>query len=215
MSNPIAMSLLLLGLLFSSAPVLAGGQDALAERYRLETELDRHAGATRWKGVERTYQKLLELQVPLHTQAHYTAALAAESQGNVTQTWLRLERAIRHENALELPPDENGFSIAATVPEEVDLSSEAVQAATQTYNSLNSRYGRATISVAKGRLPALIRMGAKPFGSTERGAITIGQQILAESGRFVGLLPVGKYMVDGEMFEIESEKLVVVKVESR
>lgn len=196
-------------------PAQAGGQESAAERYRLETEMDRHAGAARWAGVERSYAKLLQLQIPLATQTHYTAALSAESRGDVLETWLRLERALRHKNALEVPVDDEGFSLASTVPAEVDRASEVVQKAMATYTSLGERYGRVSITVEKGRIPALVRLGAKPFGSTERGAIATGQETLAKEERFVGMLPIGKYMVDGEMFEIQSGELRVVTVAQR
>ncbi|MCA9569971.1 MAG: hypothetical protein KC656_19130 [Myxococcales bacterium] len=206
------MLLALSGAAFAGAPP-TGDQEG--ERYRLEMELDRHAGATRWKGVERTYQKLLDLGIPLSTGTHYTAAIAAENQGDVLQTWLRLERAIRHENALEpaapgAPPTYN-----TSVPASVDHADPTTQAALQTYNGLLERYGRASITVEKGRIPALVRMGDKPFGSTERGAITSGQEQLASNSRFVGLLPVGRYMVDGEMFEVQPNELTVVRVVAR
>jgi hypothetical protein len=204
---------LIMGLL--AGPAHATDQAAAAERYRLETELGRHAGAARWSGVERTYKKLLALQVPLSTHAHYTAALCAESRGDILETWLRLERALRHENALAVPVDEAGFSVARTVPETVDRSDEVTQKAMSTYTSLGERYGRVSITVGKGRLPALVRLGAKPFGSTERGAITTGQETLAKEKRFVGMLPAGKYMVDGEMFDVAPGELVILKVGER
>lgn len=199
-------------------PAFAGKPDVDvgAERYRLELELDRHAGSTRWKGVERTYAKLAALQIPLTTRAHYTAAIAAENQGDVLSTWKRLERAIRHKNALqdEDDGDGEGFRWGATVPAEIDFSDDATQQAVTLYNSLTERYGRVTIQVGKGRLPALVRLGAKPFGATERGAIARGQEELASSQRFSGLLPIGSYMVDGERFAVVAGDLTVVRVKS-
>lgn len=206
--------------LFFGVPLLSGVQEAVAseaadaERYRLEMELDRHARALRWKGVERTYEKLLGLQVPVSTHAHYTAALSSESQGDVTETWTRLERAIRHENALGVQPDGDGFTPSASVPVEVDLTEPQTKRAFEHYDGLTQRYGRVSIVVGKGRIAVLVRMGAKPFGSVERKAITSGQKALAQEHRYVGLLPVGKYMVDGEIFDVVPGELVVVRVEA-
>ncbi len=207
----ITLALLLLG----GPSVAYGGSRVEAERYRLETELDRHASANRWKAVERDYVRLLQLQVPLSTRTHYTAALAAESQGDILATWQRLERAIRHENALDAPPLEDGTAIAPTLPASIDRTDPITRAALKTYNSLLDRYGRVSISVKEGRIPALVRLGAKPFGSTEREAIRHGQRALASASRFVGLLPVGRYMVDGESFEVKPGELTIVQVEPR
>ncbi|MEZ4318976.1 MAG: hypothetical protein R3F61_15790 [Myxococcota bacterium] len=186
-----------------------------AELYRLEQEMDRLAKRTHWVGVERTYAQMLELQTPLTTHTHYTAALAAEARGDMRESWIRLERALREESAVKMVEPDTGFSIKKTLPLKVDTDSESGQSARAAYEQLRTRYGRVGITVHKTRLPALVRVGEKPFSKTEREAIERGQKSLSVSFHYEGLLPVGRYMVDGEFFEVAPGEIHEVKVEKR
>lgn len=177
-----------------------------AERYRIEQEMDRFAQRSTWPGVERAYAALIELQTPLSTHVHFSAAQAAEARGDMLESWVRLERALREKGALEQPAAV-GISVLKTLPESVDESVDPGAAARAAFEALRSRYGRVEITVEKGRLPALVRVGEKPFSATEREAITRGQTMLSDHMRYVGLLPLGRYMVDGEFFEVKAGEL--------
>lgn len=210
----------MIGLLwFAAAPAFAGKPEVpteakvlAAERHRLETDLDKLAQKLSWDGVERTYAKMLALQVPLDTHVHYTAALSAESRGDVNLAWLRLERALRDLPALKEKPLANGVDPKKTLPEQVvEIEGDGL-AARDALDRLKSMYGRAVIAVSPNRLPALVRLGSKPFTLTEREAIKQAQSALSVGFAFEGLLPNGRYMVDGEMFEVTTEAPVTVNV---
>ncbi len=186
-----------------------------AERYRLQLEMDKLAKKTHWTGVERAYGKMLTLQVPLSTHTHYTAALAAEARGDMRESWRRLERALREEAVVDMVEPDSDFSIKKTLPEVVDTDSESGQSARAAYEQLRTRYGRVGITVHRTRLPALVRVGTKPFSKTEREAIERGQKALSAKFEYEGLLPIGRYMVDGEFFEVTPGEVSEVKVEKR
>jgi len=190
-------------------------EEAGAELYRLREEMDGLAKRTQWAGVERAYARMLQLQVPLTTHSHYTAALAAEARGDMRESWVRLVRALREQASPEMVGPDGGVFIENTLPEVVDVDSESGQAARAAYDQLRTRYGRVQITVHKTRLPALIRVGAKPFSKTERGAIERGQRSLSARFEYAGLLPVGRYMVDGEFFEVQAGEVYEVKVSKR
>jgi hypothetical protein len=206
-----------------TAPAQAGRRDAVeltdeekeAERYRLQLEMDKLAKKTHWSGVERSYAKMLTLQIPLTTHTHYTAALAAEARGDMRESWRRLERALREEAVVEMVEPVSDFSIKKTLPEVVDTESESGQAARAAYEQLRTRYGRVGITVHRTRLPALVRVGSKPFSKTEREAIERGQKALSADFEYEGLLPVGRYMVDGEFFEVTPGETSEVSVDKR
>lgn len=182
-----------------------------AEVVRLQTSLDTLAQKSSWDGVERMYRKLLELQVPLTPHIHYTASMSSQARGEVDAAWARLERALREPAALEAEPD-GKIDLRKCVPDTLDEADPEVVAARGALEALRSRYGRVSIVVDAKRLPILIRMGAKPFSSTEREAITSAQSHLSQRFVFEGPLPVGKYMVDGQMFEVEPAGKVTVEV---
>ena len=85
-------------------------------------------------------------------------------------------------------------------------------AAKSALDDLRSRYGRVDIVVDGKRLAVLIRMGAKPFSKTEREAIAAAQTQLSQRFVYAGPLPIGKYMVDGQMFEVGPGETVQVEV---
>ena len=217
MSRYLALFLCLAGPVVAVAkppPESAPLKERLAERFRLEEAMNRLAKRTSWSGVERIYTQMLALEVPLSTHTHYTAALAAEANGDIILSWKRLERALREPVAIVAPDPEGGPAISKSLPDEVDISSESAVAARAAYVQLLQRYGRVAVKVERGRLPALVRLGAKPFSKTEREAISRAQAGLAAGFVYEGLLPIGRYMVDGEMFEIKAGELSELEVKA-
>lgn len=196
------------------APAFAGGEvDAAtaAEVVRLENTMNTLAQKSSWEGVERMYEKLTRLEVPLSTHIHYTAALSAQSQGQIDVAWERLERAVRDEAAVKREK-KGKVDYRKTLPTEVSEEDPDLGVAKGALDALRSRYGRVNIVVDGRRLAVLIRLGAKPFSTTEREAIATAQTQLSQKFVFSGPLPVGKYMVDGEMFVVAPGESLEVEV---
>lgn len=166
---------------FAGGP--ADAQDPLAERTRLEDELVRLAQRNTWSGVERTYQRLVALDVELRPQDHYLAAQAALARGDVLLGWYRLRRA-------------------RTMPPVVDtVQQEAAEAAERESDQIDQRYGLVSVYVGADAVPALLREGM-PFGQQERDAILAAQRLIGDTHAFRGLLPIGTYALDGQRFEV-------------
>lgn len=161
----------------------AVAQDPLAERTRLEDELVRLAQRNTWTGVERTYRRLVDLDVELRPQDHYLAAQAALARGEVLLGWYRLRRA-------------------RAMPAGVDTAQlEAAEAAERESDQIDQRYGLVSVYVGAEAVPALLREGM-PFGQQERDAILAAQRAIGDTHAFRGLLPIGAYALDGQKFEV-------------
>jgi hypothetical protein len=181
---------LLLVALHGSAPAAAAEgpagaptRAAEAERERLDEELRRLFQRTTWDGVELAYARLLALQsagvAPLPAQ-HELAADAALQQGDVAAARERLLRA----------RDGGG---------EVDRLEARIA-------DLDVRFGRVDLTVGPKRLRAMPPVpSVAPFGADERAAIAFAARALAESGRFVGMLPRGSYLVAGVDLQVKND----------
>lgn len=172
-SAPLKLALLPLALALLSAPAAASE----AERYRLGQEMQRFAERQAWKGVERAYDQLLALG-GLTARDHLLAYQAARARGEVEVAWARLELALAAEG------DDDARAMALHERE-----------------SLTARFGRVSIEVVPPRLDVLVAYQA-PFAPEERRALDQARATLLAEHRFDGLLPVGRYMVDGEIFEV-------------
>lgn len=172
-------------LLLATLVAVPAHASAEAERYRLQQELQKLASRNAWNGVERTYADLVKLQLPLAPIDHLLASQAAQNRGETIAAMDRLALAV----------DACDEASAAADP--------SWQEAKRGLDALRSRYGKVDISVVPPRLPALIRYDP-PFAVQEREAIARAREQLSQSRAYVGLLPVGKYMVDGLAFEVET-----------
>ena len=82
-------------LLCTILSALAQGDEARqAEHVRLSETMQKLASRNAWEGVERTYQELGALGIPLTDGDHYLAAQAAWSLGDVDAVRLRLEQTL-------------------------------------------------------------------------------------------------------------------------
>lgn len=176
-------ALVLLAVAASSQPAWGSAQEA--ERARLEEEMHKLAARNTWKGVERTYGQLLALGLPLGPAVHLMASQAATSRGEVGAAFDRLEKAV-----------------AAAEPPAAESDPSWVQAR-DTLEAMRARYGRVSISVTPPRLNVLVSYQT-PFVNQERECIENARMELIVSNTYSGLLPVGKYMVDGLTFEVEA-----------
>lgn len=151
-----------------------------AERYRLGQEMQRLAQRNAWRGVERVYADLVKLGT-VEVRHHLLAYQAARTRGEIDLAWKRLDLALAAGQDSDDP-----------IMEEVRREHEA----------LAERFGRVSITVVPPRLAVLVSY-EKPFAPEERGSLDHARTRLMADQRFEGLLPVGRYMVDGEIFEIQ------------
>jgi hypothetical protein len=158
-----------------------------AELRRLEDELVKLAQRNTWTGVERTYQRLLELQPLLPPLDHQLGAKAALADGKTLLAYYRLRRA------KEADPGADPVQI------------EARDAASQEIASMDGRYGLVSMYCGSGAVPALYR-DAMPFAQEERDAIAAAQKAITETHAYRGLLPVGNYALDTQKFEVSASR---------
>ena len=77
------------------AALVAVAGEAEAEQYRLREELSSLAEKNAWSGVERTYEALEALGLPLSLEDMTLGALAARNEGNMLAALERLQRAVQ------------------------------------------------------------------------------------------------------------------------
>lgn len=178
-----SVALLLIALL--SAPALAQAPTAdadAAERARLRESLQKLTDKGAWKGVDRTYGKLVPLE-GLTVHDHLIAAQAALALGHTHQAQIRLQRAM---------------AVDPGAPVQGDLLEVK-----RTLDLINQGYGRVKITVEPGRKPKL-EAESMPFEARPRASIEHATSELASQRRFTGWIPVGRYTIDGTGFSVEA-----------
>lgn len=158
-------------LLCLATPAAHAGSKAEADR--LLHELERLAAKSAWKGVERTYAKLLAESRDLPASAHITAANAARQLGDATNASRRY------------------------------LAAERVEAgsAGNTLAQYRTLYGRLHVQRVEATCITL-NPAVRPFDPTLAEAIDFAARALAETGTFNGLVPAGSYTVGGQSVEV-------------
>lgn len=172
----LALSLtgpLVLGALMLPTVALAQNVDQ-AEAYRVEQEIKRLAERNAWAGVESAYEELLKLDAQVSVEIHNVGAQSARFLGKTYEVYQRLERA----NAIE-PTDQT----------------------TADLEGFNLSYGRVRIKGSARRRAELTRE-AMPFPPDQRKSIEWAQRVVAETGSFEGMLPLGEYGVAGTTFTV-------------
>lgn len=157
-------------------------KDKDAELERLSQDMERLAKRNAWKGVLRKYGEALEIEVPILPWLHMLAFEAARNEGEMTLARQALVRAAQAE---------------VNDPKQV----EARDQAREQLAGLDAAYGLVEVRVSAKRIPALVRP-EMPFAMDQRKAIEVAQALLAEEREFQGILPLGRYMVDGVFFEV-------------
>lgn len=166
------MTRLLLFCVALSTFAFAGAREE-AELERYVTDIASLSERQAWDGVERSYEKVLELPgVEVPREVHMNAALAARSVGNMGAVVERLERAQKVE-----AEDETAAWL----------------------NEINESYGRVTLTVPKG---VVLVPEVMPFAPDQRLQVESAGKALVEEGHFDGMLPVGKYTLGGVGFEV-------------
>ena len=146
------------------------------EGARLIAEIGRHAADSQWKGVDRTYKRLLEDHPgSLTGGAHLVAAQAARSQGDLL---LALQRAQR------VSADDELAGEATAIVERLSTTTRLV--------------------VLEASIGAELGTTVSTFDPTVRAAMDLARRQLAEHGVFVGLLPVGSYTLGERTVELSA-----------
>lgn len=147
-----------------------------AEYHRLSSEAEKLAQRNAWAGVERAYEAMIATGCELDFDDHHTGAQSARTLGKIWETYQRLSAA----TALDARPE-----IAEMLA------------------GFDQQYGRVRIKGDARRRPELHRE-AMPFAPDQRKAIEWAQQVLAGTGSFEGMLPLGDYEVGGNPFTVSA-----------
>jgi hypothetical protein len=157
-----------------ATPAFAGERED-AELQRLVEDMGSMAEQGHWSGVERTYERMLELKgVEVPYDAHYTAAQAARSTGDMSLVLVRLEHAAR----IKRPPGLSGWL------EEIEGS-----------------YGRVEISCTSRKRPEL-KPAVAMLHPDMRKQIALANGLIQESCAYKGLLPAGSYTLGERSLDV-------------
>ncbi|MFT4979782.1 MAG: hypothetical protein ACI8S6_005694 [Myxococcota bacterium] len=166
------------------APALAhAGEREEAEHTRLTEEMSRLAGRNAWRGVENSYQKMVELErkgVTLVFQDHFMAAQAASNLGDITATHARAGRA-----------------------REVAASPEERQQAAGWMADIEASYGPVVLRVPPRYADAVtFDVATMPFNPEHRAVYQKARAAIMSGEGYQGLLPLGQYAFGDQSFEI-------------
>ena len=169
---------LLATLVLLSPAANAGKKEDLAEGFRLLQEMDRLVAKGAWGGVERAYINLCALDgMPVSPEVHLLAAQASRQRGDLTTTWVRLKRVL-----------------------EIDGLHEAAHLQIAT---IEVNYAYVTVKIHR-RWKGDRTLEALDLGFTPEYHTVVGlaRGSLEETGRYDGLLPLGRYRLGYEDFEV-------------
>jgi hypothetical protein len=154
-----------------------------AEAERLRDEIVRMAERNTWPAVDRAYRSLVALDVPMTAIDHLLGGQAAMAAGDPLLAWYRYRRA---------PP---------AVPASEPADAEAYESAWREASNIEARYGKVALCVGPKRLPVLVRP-EMPFAQQERDAIGRVADAPRTTRCHRGLLPIGAYELDGQLFDV-------------
>jgi hypothetical protein len=158
---------------------------AQAELMRLTQDLSNLSKRQHWMGVERVYEKILAIEkAEIHYEVHRLAADASRARGDMAATLDRIERAIQLET------------------HEEDL---------RLLTSLQENFGRVVLETTP-RRPAVLSRDDMPFPPDERLQIKTAMVACDKEGYFRGMLPLGTYRLDNQVFEVSHGSTIQVEL---
>ncbi|MCB9679548.1 MAG: hypothetical protein H6737_30865 [Alphaproteobacteria bacterium] len=180
--------LLLLSVLVAP-PALAAPNPREAEALRLTEEITRLSEKTAWAGVERKYEQLLELKnVDVNSFTHLQAAHAAQARGDIATANVRANRAIK---------------AAKSDPDTLEKASAWVADFLVNYGEVQIE-----LSVAY-RGDAIVESRDPVFAPKVRAILGFATERLAADRTFTGYLPIGRYKVGDETFDVDGSSVKV------
>jgi hypothetical protein len=169
-------------------PAFAGKPDpkqAQAELMRLTQDLSSLSKRQHWMGVERIYEKILAIEgAHIHYEVHRLAADASRARGDMAATLDRIERAVKLE----------------THDEDLRLMT-----------SLQENFGRVVLETTP-RRPAVLSRDEMPFPPDQRLQIKTAMVACDKEGYFRGMLPLGLYRLDNQVFEVTNGTTIQVEL---
>ena len=160
---------------------------AAAEGRRLAQDIRQLAAREAWVGVERKFQELVALGVPLTYEDWWRGAQAARSLGRVDEVYLRLQAAAA-----------------------LDPTREALD----WLYAIDSNYGHVSLR-AEPPLGVALRVAEMPFDPDARLAVEWAVAEVGRAAAFEGLLPRGSYDFAAHPFVVEPGVSVQIDVNLR
>ena len=183
------MLAVLLALMIAQAPAEEGSEpDAatMAEYYRLSDEMKKLSKRQIWEGVERHYESLEELHVPLDYDDYVAGAMAARHQGEVMVAYERLQEAAKLNGTREV---------------------------IEWLWSIDTAYGRVSLCTQP-VAPSQLSVQVMPLLPDQRAAIDAAVRKVEEVGCYDGMLPEGEYVFAEQSFSVTpGPKAVTIVVE--
>lgn len=154
------------------SPVALAGDADEAEAVRLRDEMVQLSERSAWGGVEDAYGKLVATGTELTYDDHFLAAQAARTLGDVSAVRTRLLRA----NAASESQDVMDWLAA-----------------------IGGQFGEVRLKSGAGEQ---LRIDKQPFASDQRAAVQFAADAIANKRAFSGYLPVGRYALGDQMFDV-------------
>ena len=146
----------------------------MAEYYRLHDEMQKLAKRQVWSGVNRYYEEMEALGVPLDYHDYVAGALAARHEGEVMVAYDRLQAAAR-----------------------IDGTREVIE----WLWSIDTAYGRVTLATQPLE-PSTLEVTQLPMLPDQRAAVEAAIRQVDETGAYDGMLPEGDYTFAGQLFTV-------------
>lgn len=176
--------LVVLTVLVGAAPAAAATDATDAEHERLSEELEDLARRQIWKGVEQRFKDIEQLGIEPSFDDYLQAAYAARELGDVQSAYERLKAAARIKKTKEV---------------------------TDWLWDLDNHYGHVELLTQPSR-SATLTCPSKPFDPNARNAVDAAIEQARDDGRFVGMLPKGDYVFEGQKFTVEPGVSVHIEI---
>ena len=160
---------------------------SMAEYQRISADMEKLSKRQIWEGVEKQFVKLEALSVSIEYNHYLLGAQSSQEMGNIYVALQRLKRA-------------KGIKKRQSTQDWID--------------NIEREYGLVNIEVSsrRKRKTAKIIPANPPLDPVKIGAINFAQQQIVSEGTFYGMLPLGKYELVGQKFELSTGLTISLKI---
>ena len=162
-------------------------QAILAEYERLSGEMEKMSKHNVWKGVDKRFEEMEQLDVDIRFDHYVLGAQAAQEIGDIYSCKKRLSKAIKIKKKKQL---------------------------VQWYQDIDENYSYVHLKTSSKNGRSL-SSSSIVSGPIEGQAIAYAIAEVEENGTFSGLLPVGKYEFSGQQFNVTAGLAVHLEVSPR